>query len=452
MRQLVIICESTHSKSIAQNVKAFCHPALERFFSVIPVDIEAGGPFRKELDILLGIVRSDFPGTSESPLVCYTRPVGTALKLKELARALEFEIKLEALSRLTKQKNGDGSAVPIQSCLNQCGLSLRGGAVELLQHWSHSKIDRNAVDSWMAQFGSLGKEFKWIGEQILGSIDMVPAAELGELFNGLEIPSSSALCINRDPRKTAKSGDVISNLLTKRNPGAIIHASPAEAIYDHGASQLTVFEDGLWSGTEALGIIESLLGLRDPSKLKTPSLRSPQDLEGVEVVFAYGIATDYGTALVNRFLRDKGLTNVRVHSARILTVAAPSVIAQLENGEVDFSIVRETGPTGGLLPHVFSIFEGRGVDATLIRSATDFCKSIGEQLLTHYLGEQQILHGWSPWPVEKVIRASLGMHGLGLTQAFGHSIPKASLPLLWRGGPVTYNNRTIDWVPLFKNS
>lgn len=452
MRQLVVICESTHAEEVLRNVQTFCHPALEKFVSVIPVDVGASGPFRKETDILLGIVRDDRPGTSEPPLVCYTRPAGTVLKLRELARAFDFEIDQETLARLTKRQSGDRSPVPIQSRLNQCGLSLRGGAVELMQHWSHSSIDRIAVDQWLAQFGTLGAQFKWIGEQILASVEMVAHAELGELFNELDIPLSSALCINRDVRKTAKSGDVISNLLTKRHPGTTIYAAPADAIDQDGVSELAIFEDGLWSGTEALGVIESLLGLRDPSKLKTPALKRPEVFGEVAVVFAYGVATDYGAALVRRFLREKGLSNVQIRAAKTITVASPAVLAQLESGEVDFSKLRETGPSGALNPHIFARLLERGFDPEKLSMARDFCAVVGEQLLTHYLGEQQVLHGWSPWAPEKVARASLGMHGLGLTQAFSHSVPKASLPLLWRGGPVTYNGRTVDWVPLFRNS
>jgi hypothetical protein len=75
-----------------------------------------------------------------------------------------------------------------------------------------------------------------------------------------------------------------------------------------------------------------------------------------------------------------------------------------------------------------------------------FCKEIGVQLFRLYLSAK----GW-PWPEPKIEACSCGMYGLGLNLSFGHSIPKASLPLLWASGPVRYDRSTVDWVPLFEN-
>ena len=452
MRQLVIICESSHAHLVEGAVKTFCHPALARFVSVIAVDVGAGGPFKGELDRLISLARNDLEGTSQPPLVCHTREAGSALKVKNLATALGFDTKIESLSQLTKIQNGDNSPVPMQSRLNECGLSLRGGAVELLQHWSHAKVDRNGVDAWLNQFGQLGKAYAWIGEAILASISLVPAADLGELFGQIALPTGATICINRDPRTTAKSGDVISNLLTKRHNGVTIHTSPASAIEDHGARSVVVFEDGLWSGTEALGIIESLLGLREPHRMKTQSLKDSSLLANVDLVFAYGVATDYGAAMVEYFLRENGLRNVRIAAAHKIEVAPASVLEQLKSGSVNFDEWREKGPTGGIPPHVFATFAARGVSAAQIEEAKQFCAAIGTQLFEQYLLAQAAVRKWDPWPPEKIARASVGMHGLGMVHAFAHSVPKATLPLLWQGGKVTLNGRTVNWVPLFKNS
>lgn len=46
--------------------------------------------------------------------------------------------------------------------------------------------------------------------------------------------------------------------------------------------------------------------------------------------------------------------------------------------------------------------------------------------------------GWHEWADEKRERCCFGMNGLGLTHTFGHSIPKASLPLLCCKG-------TVEW-------
>lgn len=56
----------------------------------------------------------------------------------------------------------------------------------------------------------------------------------------------------------AKSGEVIAILLTKLF-GDIVYDSPPMAIKAMPLGKPAVFEDGLWSGTEAMGVVESLL-------------------------------------------------------------------------------------------------------------------------------------------------------------------------------------------------
>ncbi|MNF76111.1 hypothetical protein D3C84_582130 [compost metagenome] len=82
----------------------------------------------------------------------------------------------------------------------------------------------------------------------------------------------------------------------------------------------------------------------------------------------------------------------------------------------------------------------------------EFCSSIGRQLWVNYCIRMGELKGWDMWADQKLDNCALGMHGLGLTHAFGHSVPKASLPLLWGSGPVQWNGKTINWSPLFKNA
>lgn len=44
------------------------------------------------------------------------------------------------------------------------------------------------------------------------------------------------------------------------------------------------------------------------------------------------------------------------------------------------------------------------------------------------------------------------MYGLGMALAFGHSVPKASLPLFWMDGDVTIGANSLKWQPLFPDA
>lgn len=76
-----------------------------------------------------------------------------------------------------------------------------------------------------------------------------------------------------------------------------------------------------------------------------------------------------------------------------------------------------------------------------------FCREVGHQLFSGYLRRK----GWQ-WDERKIAASSFGMHGLGLNLAFGHSVCKASLPLLWAEGKVEIGGARIDWNPLFANA
>jgi hypothetical protein len=216
--------------------------------------------------------------------------------------------------------------------------------------------------------------------------------------------------------------------------------------------KLAVFEDGLWSGTEAMGVIESLLGER-PGREKTAPLKDPALLARADLTFIYGIATDYGIALVERFCRDKGLPNIKVLSAQKLIVAPATLLDGLAQGRFDLSVMREAGPVGhALVPHIVSALALSGMTSGHIDTAREFCANVGRQLFEHYLQAMVTTRSWTMWEPDKLGQASLGMHGLGLTQAFAHSVPKATLPLFWASGDVSYNGRRLRWKPLFVNS
>ena len=102
-----------------------------------------------------------------------------------------------------------------------------------------------------------------------------------------------------------------------------------------------------------------------------------------------------------------------------------------------------------VVPFVFRDDKGWKDEASRLRAKT-FCVNIGEQLWRDYIVKKNFDLG--AWPDDRIRRCALGKEGLGLTFAFPHSVPKASLPILWAGGSVTLNGTSIVWIPLFPNA
>lgn len=93
--------------------------------------------------------------------------------------------------------------------------------------------------------------------------------------------------------------------------------------------------------------------------------------------------------------------------------------------------MNDIGPQlGELRPYVFEALRASRMSADDMEKVLDFCKAVGFRLLGDYPQDMVKQKGWTMWPYDKHSHAALGMHGLGLARAFGHSIPKASLPLL----------------------
>lgn len=130
------------------------------------------------------------------------------------------------------------------------------------------------------------------------------------------------------------------------------------------------------------------------------------------------------------------------------------MIDRLSDPEYDPSELFVTGPAAGSLqPYLVELARQRLGDekAAQLRA---FCVTIGRQLFDNYLTDQVRDQNWTwdKWPEEKRARGALGMHSMALTHAFAHSIPKASLPLIWGKGPVVIGTRRLVWKPLLQNA
>lgn len=453
MRPLAVVCDLRHAASIRQSIRRLCHPQLhDTHCLVIGVDVEAGGEFRDEKEKFFNWVSKPPEGITEGPFVTFTLEASRAMRLSGLVQTFNLESKSYSAGSLMKQDSGRrGGTTPIEGLLNQCGLSLASASAALLRPWGNSSIDRNVIDDWLRQFGLLRATD--LGRSILGSVRLYDAATLGNMLADLSVSSDYATCVNVDPRGNSKSGDVVRNLLTKRQAGRQIGASPAELLESSKFTRIAIFEDGLWSGTEAIGIFESLLGRRNDN-LKTKALSDTDMLRQAEVVLAYGVGTDYGRSIVTRYLLDNGLSNVRIEIGQEIQVSTDPLRQRLKAQPLDWSRLREMGPEPGeVQPYVIGQLTARGVATTDLEHAKTFLSELGSQLWVPYNDHMAtIVPKWQPWPLERRERASLGQHGLGLAHGFGHSIPKASLPIFWYGGEVKMGFKTIKWKPLFKNA
>jgi len=160
-------------------------------------------------------------------------------------------------------------------------------------------------------------------------------------------------------------------------------------------------------------------------------------------------------ALEQAYLRDAGLNNIVLEASQTIRVARQDLLDLLESS-ADVAAIFAAGPPDQAMiqPHYVEALKSQGMDAVEIRRVQSFCESVGRQLFQKYLHDQERTAGWNlaRWPADKVAMCAIGMHGLGMTHAFGHSVPKATLPLFWARGPVTHGSHTIVWQPLFVNA
>ncbi|WP_153260083.1 hypothetical protein, partial [Burkholderia cenocepacia] len=395
MRQLVIVCARGNVPAVQEGLSRFGHPAaVAQFVSVVPVDTAVDVHSHQLRQQVYGLL-TGHPASNKAigePLVCVTKEIGAALGLKVLQEMTSLQGETTTAKTLCALQNSKG--VPyIARLLNQCDLSLRHASAAFLSEWNHFAIGRQHVLNWLAQFGALGR-LTWIGEAILRHLTVIEANDLGDLFAGLCQQEHGALCVNRDARRHGKSGDTIATLITKRS-GQIVHESPATAIDTHGERRVVLFEDGLWSGTEAMGVIESLQGKR-PGREKTRALADANVLDDVELTFAYGVATDYGKAVVERFIEEQKLQGrFKVVAGKTVPVASAALLEGVRNGRLALSGVRDVGPPQDQLrPFIGAAFANDPVLSEAQREeAYRFCGIIGYQLFNSYLAGMQRKEG-----------------------------------------------------------
>jgi hypothetical protein len=341
----------------------------------------------------------------------------------------------------------------LPSLLRTLGLDLVGVVLATVGGaWEHGTVDRELVDEWLLQFSKVGGaagDYRWLGHRLLSVLDFWPASRL---VDGLSITPAGVrdfdvICVNNE--RLGKSASNISNKISKRlaSYGARLPVEDFRQTLERGIKQRILFvEDCLMTGNEMTRVLGGLLGeadrfgtprtspLSDPSRLRVPLIR-----------IRSAVAANAGYAAVMGFLRSRELGNIEVDVPKdgLLPICSWQGLRAIEAGtecDADDCLL---DPDGYVIPQVFERYDVWG-SAERREAAVRFCRTIGRQLYRIYLeGREKTV------PERWLDEAALGVRGYGLALAFGHSVPKETLPLFWMKGRIEYEGCRTDWIPLF---
>jgi len=335
--------------------------------------------------------------------------------------------------------------------LSELGLDWRSEVTARLGHYALGSIGEVEIDRWLAQFERLGNH-RAVGEHLLQLIDVLPLTELGDSLSVGADFYGAELVVGFNNDKWGKSWGTVSTLIRKKCASASLFPI-TEAIEKGGHPKvLRLVEDGLFSGTEMRAILDSLQGKRPPGRSqKVPKLVDPTLLSLVSTQVHFGVVCDFGEAMLRKYMATNALPNIQIavsaaaRRLRVLHGPPPAVTVGLADDDEAFRARLRSR----VVPFAFQDDKGWKDAAALVRART-FCENVGAQLWQSYLEKKNF--DLSAWPDSRVKLCALGMEGLGLTFAFPHSVPKASLPLLWARGKVTAHATSLDWIPLFPNA
>lgn len=327
------------------------------------------------------------------------------------------------------------------------GWDWRSRIEERIRHWAHGTTD---LQAWRDQFRRLGQE--WVADYLLQHLHFITESELGDAL-ARAVPAvrdESLLNFGVFSHKIGKSGGIIANLITKRFPKAKLDEISAAVASRRTDSVVVMMEDGLYSATEIVGVLDSLQGTREGRALKAVPLDDPGLLQQ-ETLLAFGIMVDYGEAVLQHYLHrmdNKLAIKLCCEGPRLEVLAdRPPTVGQSTTPKQYRQQLQTL-----VRPWVF----GRHAHASPEKRqrAQSICQTIGRELWKCYIDKQVAENGWraTDWPQGRIDRCGLGMDGLGLTVVFGHSIPKASLPLFWAKGSISVGKVNLEWQPLFQNA
>lgn len=318
--------------------------------------------------------------------------------------------------------------------------------INKLAHWSHGQITECHINSWLNQFDKVGN-LKWLGEKLLRRLVVMTQSEIASIVSkGCSDHNQAGTKVAYINDDAGKSWGVITNI-AKHQCGRLNLLSITEAIENSASDdKIVLLEDGLFSATETIAVLDSLRGCRKQGrKNKVAPLKNPKVIKQPKILLTYAVACDFGKKRVEDYLACNELNNISLNIAHAYSISVLPNQSCCNSGScetinnVAFDIVE---------PHVFLDSQFWGDKLALAKTK---CQEIGCQLWRDYLDKNHKLNS-TIWPDDRITKCGLGMNGLGLSFAFGHSVPKATLPLYWWSGPVAGNNKNINWTALFLNA
>ena len=318
----------------------------------------------------------------------------------------------------------------IHTQIEAAELDVRGYAHEQLAKWNVGKsvaglvVGYDRLDQWVAQFHRLGANVA-LASGLLSQFRILTPTEL---FPGAEqyVSAGDTLVVVQDPIYPEKSAAVISNLLNSRFRNKKI-LGITDAIENYAGGTIHVFEDGTWTATELVGVLQSLLGIRPPGHAnKVRPLSNPQKLRDTPIDFRFHATTDVAIRVFSDVKRDLDLPLIHlIPGEQRFDLFNASLTNDLPKGWY----LSETWKSSLIEPQVLR-------DPSALSAADEhFLRTIGRQLWQNYLtAELPRRPNWKMWPGNRIDECSLGMRGFGMNVAFAHSAPKAMLPpfLGWR--------------------
>lgn len=372
----------------------------------------------------------------------------------------------------------------LKGLVTQAGLDFESSAIHQVAKWVH--VDhgdipnalvwaRTQVEKWRRQFVCVdAKQGPVLADEILRCLDVMPTFQAAKCATQLGLPGPYGFIQD----EVGKSWGVMANALRKSHPRdaapiELLALGEAVTLAAKDGRTIRVMEDGLFSCTETLGVVESLMGERSEGDVKrrskTPKLEDPEFMYRARQEWAFGCVTDYGMLMFQAMLRAYGFTNVGLHihmGTKRIRLLQNNAIAQMQTRLAGIEIMRgsdkyedrsrvlkkfRTELSGLIVPSIGEEIEFRSGSAG--ETAAGLCQLIGGQLWRSFLLSKFCEIDPIRWTDERIARCSLGMDGMGLAFGFAHSIPRAALPVLWARGKVKASDgREFDWEPLFPNA
>ena len=336
--------------------------------------------------------------------------------------------------------------------LDQLGLDWISRLDAFLRNgWHHGSLDRSSINRWIEQFEHCGSH-RWVAEGLLKSLDFWSDARMRDALQ--LVPETLAgidcICVNRHT-KAGRSADVIANLARKQLDGSSALQNLSlldfrEALESPDFTHLLYIEDCILSGNEMERVLLGLLGLPDPyGTARSKALSRPDMLRTKQVTLRFAVIGNGGLEHVRQFLAQHGLHNITVStdSAHLVPMFTPSGLSALRNGTLYDAKDSLRNPDQDMQRSVFQFWpEPEKQDR-----ARHFCEEIGRQLYANYLASQG-----KQKPLRWIHECALGVRSAALTLAFGHSVPKETLPLFWAKGEIIWKGRPFIWYPLFEGA